>query len=51
MVCATRGRARDDDLQIVELEEARLDVILDVPERRLDHGPQRLRDQLLQAVV
>ena len=48
---ATGRSARNDELQIVELEEAGLDVFLDVPERRFDNGPKRLRKEFLQTVV
>jgi hypothetical protein len=38
--------ARNHDLQVAELKEARLDVIFDVPKRRRNHGPERGCEQL-----
>ena len=41
---------RNDHLQIGELVETSVDVVLDVPKRRLDDGPKRQREQFLQTV-
>lgn len=44
-----RWRSRDDDLQIADLEKARLDVLFNSSKCRIDHGPQRMHEELLQA--
>jgi hypothetical protein len=46
---APRGRTRDDDLQIANLEKSRLDMLFNSLKCRIHHGPQRMHEKLLQA--
>ena len=50
VLCTPRGRTRDDDLQIADLEEARFDMLFAALECRVDDGPQRLHEKVLQAL-
>lgn len=50
LLCTARGCTRDDGLQIADLEEARFDVLFRSSKCCIDHGPQRMNEELLQTV-